>query len=132
MGLTYGIFSSFPDSSLGSGPWVVSVTTNPQNVDKTINATLEVINNYRKQGITETELQDAKSSLIGGYLVGLATNPEIASRLVGLEYYQLGLDYFQRRSSLVQQVTQAQVNQAIQNYFKTDKLTISMAGAVQP
>lgn len=128
LGLTYGISSTFPNTGLGAGPWMVNVTTNPVNVDKTIAAAKEVIAKYRQEGISTTELAQAKSAMIGQYLVSLSTNPEIASRLRQIEFYGLGQDYIQRRAQLIQQVTLAQVNQAIRKYFQPDRFTTVIVG----
>lgn len=128
LGLTYGIYSYFPNAGLGAGPWLVGVTTNPQNVTKTIEATKGVIAKYRKEGITDKELELAKSSMIGSYLVHLATNPEIAERLTDASFYHLGDHYVQERAAKIRKVTKAQVNAMIQKYFDPERLTIAVAG----
>jgi zinc protease len=128
LGLTYGIYSFFPDVSRGAGPWVASVTTHPDNVHAAIAETRKVTERFVQQGMTDQELEEAKSSLIGSYLVHLTTNPEIASRLLQLEQYGLGLDYFQKRAPEIQAVTQAQVKAALKRHLHPDRLTIAIAG----
>lgn len=128
LGLTYGIYSFFPDIGRSAGPWVVSVSTNPDNVHAAISETRKVTERFVQQGMTKTELEEAKSSLIGSYLVHLTTNPEIASRLLQLEQYGLGLDYFQKRAKEIQRVTSEQVLEALNNHVHPDRLTIAIAG----
>lgn len=130
LGLTYGIFSYFSQVSLGAGTWIISVSTHPENIDKTIDASLEVVGQYLKEGISEKELADSKSAMIGSYLVGLGTNPDIARRLISIEYHQLGLDYIHQRAEQINQVTQADVNVAMNKYLHPDKLAIGIAGDI--
>lgn len=128
LGLTYGIYSFFPDIGRAAGPWAVSVTTHPDNVHAAISETRRVVQKMVKEGLTEQELSEAKSSLIGSYLVHLTTHPEIASRLLQIEQYQLGLDYFTKRAHEVEKVTHEAVLEALQTYMHPDRLTVAIAG----
>ncbi|HEY9841931.1 MAG TPA: insulinase family protein, partial [Candidatus Obscuribacterales bacterium] len=128
LGLTYGIYSFFPDVGRMSGPWVVSVTTHPDNVHAAISETRKVTERFVQQGMTATELEEAKSSLIGSYLVHLTTNPEIAGRLLQLEQYGLGLDYFQKRAKEIQRVSSEQVLKALKHHVHPERLTVAIAG----
>ena len=128
LGLTYGIYSYFADIGRSSGPWLLSVSTHPDNVQKTLAETRKVIEEYLKEGISAQELEDGKSNLIGSYLVNLATHPEIAYRLLQLEQYQFGLDYFQKRAGLIRKVTQAQVNKALRKYLHPESWSVGIAG----
>lgn len=128
LGLTYGIFSYFPDPGRTAGPWVVGVTTNPANVDKTLDATKEVVRKYLQEGISPRELELAKSSMIGSYLVGLSTNPDLAERLTDIAFYGLGDNYITERRNKIQAVTLEQVNAAIRKYFDPDRLSTVIVG----
>lgn len=128
LGLTYGIHSYFSDVGFGPGTWTVSVTTNPVNIEKAVTETQRVLAKYLAEGITSAELISCKSAMTGSYLVGLATNPEIAYRLLQLEQYQLGLNYFQERAKQIDKVTQKMVNQALKHHIHPENLIIAMAG----
>lgn len=130
LGLTYGIYSFFADVNRFSGPWVLSVTTNPDNVEQAIAASLAVVRETVSEGLTEQELEEAKSSLIGSYLVHLTTYPEIASRLLQIEQYQLGLDYFKTRAAALKKVTLADVKNALQKYIHPEAMHIALAGPI--
>ncbi|MBL8207008.1 MAG: insulinase family protein, partial [Blastocatellia bacterium] len=93
MGLTYGINSYFSDSGLGDGPYLITVTVAPENVDLAITTTQHIIEDYVTSGITEEEIADEKSSMIGGYKLGLATNSGIAGQLANTEVFGLGVSY---------------------------------------
>lgn len=128
LGLTYGIYSFFPDIGRAAGPWAVSVTTNPDNVHAAISETRRVVQKMVKEGLTAQELAEAKSSLIGSYLVHLTTHPEIASRLLQIEQYQLGQDYFTKRAREIEKVDSEAVLEALQTYMHPDRLTVAIAG----
>ena len=127
-GLTYGINSRFRAPSLAAGPWHIGVSVNPQNVEKAISSTLNVIRDYVENGIRPDELADEKSSAIGSFKVGLATNGGLARALWNAEFYDLGVDYVDRYPQLIQAVTVEEVNAAIRKYFRPDHLTIVIAG----
>jgi zinc protease len=132
LGLTYGIYSFFPDAGRAASPWMLSVSTHPDNVHRTLSETRAVIEEYLREGISADELADGKSNLIGSYLVNLATHPEIAYRLVQIEQYGFGLDYFQRRAGLIRKVTRAQVNKALKKYICPDSWSVGIAGNYSP
>ncbi|HEX8652061.1 MAG TPA: pitrilysin family protein [Pyrinomonadaceae bacterium] len=127
-GLTYGINSRFRAPSLAAGPWYIGVSVNPQNVEKAITSALNVIRDYVENGIRPDELADEKSSAIGSFKVGLATNGGLARALWNAEFYGLGMDYIDRYPRLIQAVTVEEVNAAIRKYFRPDHLTIVIAG----
>src|SRR5262245_11258587 len=89
MGLTYGINSSFAESGIGDGPFVITVTVAPENIDLAVGATVEIVNDYIANGIKEDELKDEQSSMIGSFKIGLATNAGMAGQLVAA--YLFGL-----------------------------------------
>lgn len=66
----------------------------------------EVQNN----GITEQELSNAKSYLIGSFPLGSDTQNELAGMMIGIQYYDLGIDYMDKRASLIEKVSLGEVN----------------------
>lgn len=131
-GLTYGISSSFRSPSLAAGPWYISVSVNPQNVERAIDSALDVLRDYVKNGIRPEELADEKSSAIGSFKVGLSTNAGLAQALWNAEFFNLGVDYPDRYPGLIGAVTVEEVNAAIRKYFRPEQLTVVIAGDYQP
>jgi zinc protease len=130
-GLTYGINSRFRAPSLAAGPWYVGVSVNPNNIEKAINSALSVLRDYVQKGIREDELGDEKSSAIGSFKVGLATNAGLAQAMWNAEFYRLGMDYIDRYPQIIQAVTVEEVNAAIRKYFRPDQLTVVIAGDIE-
>jgi zinc protease len=130
-GLTYGINSRFRAPSLAAGPWYVGVSVNPQNIEKAISSALAVLRDYVQNGIREDELADEKSSAIGSFKVGLATNAGLAQAMWNAEFYHLGMDYIDRYPQIIQAVTVEEINAAIRKYFRPDQLTVVIAGDIE-
>lgn len=127
-GLTYGIGSRFRAPSLAAGPWHISVSVNPHNVEKAIESALGVLRDYAAHGITPEELANEKSSAIGAFKVSLATTEGLAEALWDAEFFRLGTDFPDRFADLIGRVTADEVDAAIRKYFRPDHLTIVMAG----
>jgi zinc protease len=130
-GLTYGINSRFRAPSLAAGPWYVSVSVNPNNIEKAISSAVAVLRDYVQNGVREDELADEKSSAIGSFKVSLATNAGLAQAMWNAEFYNLGIDYIDRYPQIIQAVTVEEVNAAIRKYFRPDQLTVVIAGDIE-
>jgi zinc protease len=131
-GLTYGIASRFRSPSLAAGPWYIAVSVNPGNVERAIESTTAVLGEYVEHGIRPEELEDEKSSAVGSFKVSLSTNAGLAAALWNAEFYRLGLDYVERYPELVGRVTVEEVNAAIRKYFRPERLTVVVAGDIDP
>ena len=131
-GLTYGIASRFRSPSLAAGPWYIAVSVNPGNVERAIESATAVLQEYVEHGIRPEELEDEKSSAVGSFKVSLATNAGLAASLWNAEFYRLGLDYVERYPELVRAVTVEDANAAIRKYFRPERLTVVVAGDIDP
>jgi len=130
MGLTYGINSSFAESGIGDGPFVITVTVAPENIDLAVGATVEIVNDYIANGIREDELRDEQSSIIGSFKIGLATNSGMASQIAASELFGLGVKYLDDYPSLVSMITKSDVDEAIRKYIHPEVATTVVAGTI--
>ena len=117
MGLTYGINSSFAESGLGDGPFLIGVTVAASNIQLAVDTTMEIVSDYVNEGIREDELSDEQSSVAGSFKVGLATNGGMAGQLAGAELYGLGTSYLDEFPALIKGLTKADVDAAIRKYI---------------
>ena len=58
-----------------------------------------------EEGPTEAEFDKAKTYLKGSFALGLDTSNRIASQLVQMQLDDLGIDYIERRSAMIDAVT---------------------------
>jgi zinc protease len=127
-GLAYTVYSYF-DAGHGAGPFEVFVGANPNNAGKAIGEIRAISQQLRTSGITDTELTAAKEYLTGSYPLRLETNAGIAGQLLVSEEFNLGLDYIQKRASIINAVTIPQVNAAAKKYLHPTQATLVIAGA---
>lgn len=129
LGLTYGIGSGLSTGRI-AGPWSISLTVNPNAIAPSLEAVQQVLAGWEKDGATEEELADAKTSITGLYKVGLATNGGLASVLAQYESLGLGAEFITEHPKRVQAVTREQVNAAIKKHFFPGKLTTVASGTL--
>jgi zinc protease len=106
----------------------VTAGVDPQVVDAAIDLICQEIRRFTQEPVTEEELADSQANYIGRLPISLESNVGIASALLSLERYQLGLDYYRRYPGLVRSVTREQVLQAARRYLEPDRLAIAIAG----
>jgi len=128
MGLTYGINSSFSESGIGDGPFTISVTVAPDNIDLAIETTLEIVDDYIKNGITEDELRDEQSSFAGSYKISLATNSGMANQIINAELYGFGVGYIDELPARIAALDKAGIDEAIRKYLHPEVATTVIAG----
>ncbi len=81
-----------------------------------------------RDGMSETELADAKTFLTGSYPLRFTSSGHIASMLVGIQIDNLGLDYMARRNGLIEAVTLADANRLARQVLRRDRLTFVVVG----
>lgn len=126
-GLTYGIYSGF-SAGQNAGPFLISMQTAPKDAQKAIGSTIGLLKQLREQGITATELENAKRSIKNSYPVGLANPSSVADAILSDTVVGLGLEELSQFPNKVGAVTAAQVQQVIQDFIQPDKLVIVTAG----
>jgi zinc protease len=78
-------------------------------------------------GPTAEQLAAAKSYLKGSYALGLDTSGKIAAQLTQIQIDNLGIDYIQRRSSLIDAVTIEDAKKAARRLYGSGML-VTVAG----
>lgn len=115
-------------AGLGPGPWDVSAGVDPAKVEQVIALVRAELQRFISEPVTAEELADTKANYIGRLPLSLESNNGVASALINLERYQLGLDYYRRYPDLVRAVTADQILAAAQHYIDVDRLAIAYAG----
>ena len=126
-GLAYYASSSL-NAGTGPGTWEVSAGVNPKNLKKAIGLIENELRRFIKGGVTKVELADSQANYIGRLPLSLESNSGVASAIMNIERYDLGLDYYQRYEGLVKNVTRAEVLETARKYINPDRLVISTAG----
>ncbi len=130
-GLTYGISSSIDDPTQPFGPWSIKFSVNPENLKRAREIVSDIVNDYLKEGISESELQTEKSHLSGVFSVYLRSPRHIASRLSFYDLAGVDLSYIDNYPENLDKVTVDDVNNAIRKYFRLDDAVTSISGTLK-
>ncbi len=128
-GLTYGIYSSLGDCSYGAAPWTISLTVNPQNAKLALSLVHEVLNKYRKSGISADELKREATGAAGLFTVSLRSSVAIARIITRFEALGLGLEGLDLHTRKILSVKKAEVDEAIRKYLHPERMLTVMAGS---
>jgi zinc protease len=130
-GLAYYIYSRLAGGT-GPGPWRILGGFEPGNVNLGIELALEEVRRLQDETVPEDELQDSLSYLTGSLPLHLETNEGVARSLTNIERYQLGLDYLQRYTSMIEAVTPDLVQAAARRWLEPKHLAVATAGPSSP
>ena len=126
-GLAYHASSSIT-SWQDAGTWEFSAGCNPKNLEKTIRLIRREIKRFVSERVTGEELNDTQSHLVGRLPLSLESNAGLASALINMERFKLGLDYYQRYPEMVQKVSADQILESARRYLHPDRLVVASAG----
>lgn len=126
-GLVYGISSGF-DAKRFPGSFSVNLQTKTASVDESIGAVLEEIRRIREEGVTEAELRAAQDYLAGSFPLRLDTNAKLAGLLATVEFYGLGLGYFEDYPRAIRKVTLDDVRRVAAKHLDPERYVLVVVG----
>lgn len=129
-GLTYGIYTSHTGHTYTPGHWLINATFAPDLFDQGRKATMEQLEKWRNEGITQAELNDRKSNLIGSFKIGLATTNGLISNILAAVQRGDEPNYIYEYPKKIEAVTLEEVNASIKKYIDLEKLIVIKAGSL--
>ncbi len=126
-GLAYYAYSNL-SSGIGPGAWTVNAGVNPANVRKASDLIVNELRRFVEQGVSQEELEDSKANFIGRLPLSFESNSGVATALINMERYDLGLDYYRTYDERVKAVTCDDVLQVARKYIDPERLAIAIAG----
>lgn len=127
LGLAYYAYSRL-EGGYGPGAWSVIAGVNPENVDVTIERSVDEVRRLTSELVREEDLADIQSYFTGRLPLKLESNEGIAVNLHTMESFNLGLDYLLNYREHIYSLTREDLLAAASRYFKPDALTVSVAG----
>lgn len=125
--LAYYCYST-QDAELYAGVWLAEAGVSPDNVPQTVDSILAEFERLGSEFVSEQELADSQAYMTGVLPLTLETNAGVASTLLNIEWYGLGLDYLQCYNDLIYGVTAADVQRVAKGYLRNDNYTLVVAG----
>lgn len=128
-GLTYGVYTYLADRDLADF-WAGSVASGNEVVAQAI----EVIRaewQRARDGVTEAELNDAKTYMTGAYPLRFDGNGPIANILVSMQMMGLTPDYVSNRNAMIDAVTMEDITRVAQRLLDPASLTFVVVGKPQ-
>ncbi|MGH8026985.1 MAG: insulinase family protein, partial [Pseudoxanthomonas sp.] len=111
-----------------AGALVMQAIAAPQNMAKVETAMREELAKLIKDGITETELQDAVSGILTEREQSRADDSGVADLLVSQLTYARDMQFTAALDAKFKALTLEQVNAAIRKNFKPEDLSVYLAG----
>jgi zinc protease len=130
-GLAYTVNANISSSAdLEPGVFSCYIGTEPKNFDRVKKEFLEELNRIRDKPAEKEEVEDAKQYLLGSLPFQTTTGAGIATQLLYVERYGLGLNYLDDYRKAVSAVTVADVQEVAKKYIDPKRLVLVAAGAV--
>ena len=123
--LTYAL-DFMAQSNYDPGYIGVYMGTHPKKLETAIEAVLRELKKVKENGLTEGEVDRAKSYLVGNFEIGLQTNGAQANQMSLDELYGLGFDHYQKYPQEIRKVTRGDVNRAAEKYLNLEAYAIAI------
>jgi zinc protease len=126
-GYAYSIGSGF-SRPVDVGTFAVSAPVGLDVADEALNSILEELERLRADGVTESELDFARNTLIGSYALGLETQSALAGRIVSL--WLRGIDFadLSEYTTEIAAVDAADVQAVAREFIEDEGLIIVAVG----
>ena len=126
-GLAYGIMSHF-DARLMPGSFWVNLQTKTETTNQAITGVLSEIKSIRDAPVSDQELAEAKSFLVGSFPLRLDSTAKLAQVLAQVEFYGLGFEYFSDYPKWIERVTKEDVQRVAKQYLDPKRYALVVVG----
>jgi zinc protease len=126
-GLSYSVYTQLYPLHRGAAMLGGAATRNDK-VAETIALIKSELKRYANEGPTPQELVDAKTYQTGSYALRFDSNRKIADQLLGVREQDLGIDYVEKRNSLIEAITLEDVKRVAKRLIDADALIFTVVG----
>ncbi|MGQ0667546.1 MAG: M16 family metallopeptidase [Nitrospiraceae bacterium] len=128
-GLAYGIMSHFEARAMPGSFWV-NLQTKTESTNQAISGVLAEIKAIREAPVTDQELSEAKSFLMGSFPLRLDSTAKLAHVLAQVEYFGLGFEYFSQYPKWIERVTKDDVQRVARQYLDPQRYALVVVGNI--
>lgn len=126
-GLAYYVYSSVAGGKVNS-IWSSRAGVDPANIGRALEGIEQELRRIREEPVSDEEIADAKSYLIGSLPLGLESLGGVVNLLLTIEEFDLGLDFLDRYPEIISGLTKDDLLRAISTHVDPDRLAIGIAG----
>ncbi len=126
-GLTYGVYSYLAPKDLAS-VYLGSVSSSNDRIAEAVEVIRDEWARAASEGVTQKELDDAKTYLTGAYPLRFDGNGRIAGIMVGMQMQGLPIDYIATRNDKVNAVTLDEINRVASELLDPEGLHFTIVG----
>ena len=126
-GYTYGA-SSVLTAPMFRGDWSASTSVRTEVTEPALTDLLAEIGQLRDQPVSDSELADAKRSMIASFALSLESPAQLLNYHVTRWRYKLPVDYWDKYPERVSAVTKAQIQTTARKYLAADRMQIVAVG----
>ncbi len=126
-GLTYGVYSYLVPMDLAE-TYQGSVSSANDRIAEAISVIRDEWSKMADSGVTQQELDDAKTYITGSYPLRFDGNQQIASILVGMQMLDLPIDYIPTRNEKVEAVTLGDVQRVASDLLDPEGIAFVVVG----
>jgi zinc protease len=128
-GLSYGAGSQVAASAVDkSGVFLIFAITNPKNIDKVNDAIGEEVTKFLKEGVSASELDEAKRAWVAGQKQQRASDAALAGQLATSLHAGRTMTYYADLEAQVEKAQPGDVKKAFDKLVDQKKLAIVQAG----
>ena len=109
----------------------VSTSTENINAREIITRVKDEWKKMRETPITDKELKDAQSYLVGSLPLSLTSTDEISGMMLSLELDDLPIDYLEKRKEMIKKATAAEVQRVAKRILDENKFAVILVGEPQ-
>lgn len=113
---------------LKAGTWEITAGVDPNNMGKTIKIIRDEIYRFTNEPVTKQELEDAKANMIGLIPLSIESNAGVASAIIRMERYNLGLNYLRQFPHMISRISKEEILSISRKYLDPDHMVIISAG----
>ncbi|MTH78145.1 M16 family metallopeptidase [Paracoccus aestuariivivens] len=126
-GLTYGVGTGLANGVYGE-TWQGGMASANGKVAEAVDLIRQEWDRFAEGGVTDKELNDAKTYLTGEYPLRFNGNGKIASILAGMQLIGLPADYVNTRNAQVEAVTAEDVQRVSKRLLHSDQIRFVLVG----
>jgi zinc protease len=128
-GISYGVGSQFAAGPLDrAAGFLTYAIYAPENAERLEKAFKEEVEKIQKDGITQTELDNAKKAIMQERMVGRSSDRQLAGMLNSYQFLGRTMSWDAQYEDKVNKLTVDDVNKALRKYVDLKKLSMFKAG----